>query len=898
MNLRSLISVTDKKLRPLWLSPVTRRVNGRHLKGKVKSMKNLILMFGLQLVLLATPVQGADESTYHFNIPRQRADAALTALGQQADTTVIYQYDWVKDQTTNRLQGEYSLSTAVAILLANTALNAQLDSAGHLIITNSNFGNNQTGKGKRKMRIQTTKRKTLLATLVGVFAAGGAAGVHSQETAGATFQGIDEVIVTANKREQGLQDTAMSISVLSSETIEKRGMVEMRDYLSKAPGVVYVEMSGADKRVVFRGLSLGDGEESSAGVYLGEIPLTTAALGHKVPGISLVDIERIEILKGPQGTLYGAGALTGTVRNIPVAPDLHTLEGSVKIDVSSQAESDDYNRSMVGVLNVPLIDDKLALRVAAYNYYSAGFYDSVSTPEVEMVAAETGSTLLLEDDINDNESQGFRATLLWQLSDKLSSTLTLGRQDRNVGLFSVGIRGLGDYEAYHMEVGGGNEEVFEFGNLLVDYDLGWANVTSSASLLKIDASDRLSNLIGSPESAFGPSLFALDGNRRQFSQEIRLTSQLDSPWKYIAGLYYEKASLEQSIGNIWLGSNSALIPIFDPTVGATRILSDLIWENDNDQIAYFGELSYVFNDEWELMLGGRHSDYDRRDQIEYNPNTPFKAGNTDDKISQAVQTYKANLSFTPNTDTHLYVQWAEGFRLGKGQPVPSAIACDVDGNGILDGTSARLTSDVEADTTTNIEVGLKRSMLDNQLTLNAAVFQVEWEGLPVRFLGTQSLCNIVNNAGTARSQGIEFEINYAITSDLLMNIGGAYIEAEVTKDETNPQLVGTNLSNAPLVSASIGGEYSFALGTYPAFVRADVNYVGEYYTTHGEGGLPAGDYVNVDFRAGLNVDQWSLALYVKNLSNNNDAVKYILPDSSLQGLRVPRKIGLEFNYNF
>ena len=137
----------------------------------------------------------------------------------------------------------------------------------------------------------------------------------------------------------------------------------------------------------------------------------------------------------------------------------------------------------------------------------------------------------------------------------------------------------------------------------------------------------------------------------------------------------------------------------------------------------------------------------------------------------------------------------------------------------------------------------------------------------------QQLCSISNNAGTARSQGIEFELNYAVTSDLLMNFGGAYIEAEVTEDEANPQLVGTNLSNAPLVTATIGGEYSFELGAYPAFVRADVNYVGEYYTTHGEAGLQAGDYVNVDFRAGLNVDQWSLALYVKNLSNNNAAVK-------------------------
>ena len=141
----------------------------------------------------------------------------------------------------------------------------------------------------------------------------------------------------------------------------------------------------------------------------------------------------------------------------------------------------------------------------------------------------------------------------------------------------------------------------------------------------------------------------------------------------------KKQALNKSIGNTWLGSNSALIPIFDPALGATRTLTDLVWENDTNQTAYFGELSYAFNDEWELMLGGRHSDYDRRDQIEYNPNTPFKASNADDKISQAVQTYKANLSFTPNTDTHLYAQWAEGFRLGKGQPVPSPVVCDVDG---------------------------------------------------------------------------------------------------------------------------------------------------------------------------------------------------------------------------
>ena len=224
-------------------------------------------------------------------------------------------------------------------------------------------------------------KKNLLAATVAFFMGAGAQVGVAQDGEVATQQNqIDEIIVTATKRGDGtsLQDTAMAISVLSSDTIEKRGLVEMKDYLATLPGVSYIEFAPGENRIVIRGLSLGPSDsQNTAGAYLGEMPMSSAS--RSAFDIKLVDIERVEVLRGPQGTLYGSSSTGGTVRSIPAAPNLEALEGSIKGNFYTQSESDDMSQSFEGVINIPLVDDQLALRVAAYHHDNAGYVDSIST---------------------------------------------------------------------------------------------------------------------------------------------------------------------------------------------------------------------------------------------------------------------------------------------------------------------------------------------------------------------------------------------------------------------------------------------------------------------------------------------------------------------------------------
>ena len=202
-------------------------------------------------------------------------------------------------------------------------------------------------------------------------------------------------------------------------------------------------------------------------------------------------------------------------------------------------------------------------------------------------------------------------------------------------------------------------------------------------------------------------------------------------------------------------------------------------------------------------------------------------------------------------------------------------------------------------TTENIELGAKLTLLDNRLTVNAALFRVDWDNLPITFLGNGNVCSVTNNIGSARSQGIEWDVNYAVTSSLSFNLSAAYIEAEVTDDPITPDSVGKSLSFSPRSNAGVGVQYDFDLGLSPTFIRADVNYIGQYWSNHAESRVPVGDYVDVNVRAGIAWDNMSLSLYAKNLTNEDTVLRYFGFTEDTANTRViPRRIGLELNYTF
>jgi iron complex outermembrane receptor protein len=881
----------------------------------------LISLTGIALVASAASATAppATAPTYSFNIPRQPADDALPVFGKQADITVIYPFDRVANHSTNRLVGTYSVTSAVAILFKNTGLFAHFTSEGHLVISEMDYS-----KGKN----MNTTKKSLLAAMVGLFAAGGMGTVQAQEQVGesARAQGVlDEIIITASRRDKSLNDTAISVAAIGGEEIARRNLSEMNDYLRTVPGVNYVEIGVGRNTVVTRGVAIDPQIEGalssvSTGVYFDEVSLGGLTSLGGSSDLKMIDLQRVEVLRGPQGTLFGSGALAGAIRNIPNAPDLNELRGNIKTSYSATAENGGDNTKFEGVINIPIIEDELAIRAVAYRHDTSGYIDNIAGTVLatngfvregvlasDAIAVNGGAELYQdESDVGAATHEGGRIAVLWAPTDNLNATLTHIYQDTYQNGEPYVELGIGaGYEQTSLQFG--NDEglageraefvdTINITNLVLDYDLGWASLLSSSAWMDGDAG------LNRDESSFGgrPIPILVPGSSESFSQELRLTSKLEGSFQYVVGAYYEE--IETDIRETLWSSTDETADIFGRPFGdSSKQLNRNDFSIAIDQLSYYGELSYRFSDQLELTLGARRFDYERsKRQI-----GEGLFGNFDipSKFDESGTSYKANVSYTPNEDTLIYAQWAEGFRLGNTNSPINRSICDVDNDGILDGTVAPITDGFDSDTTENFELGMKLGLLDNQLQVNAAVYRMDWEGIPLFvFPQGQPLCfqGITANLGEARSQGLEIESTYQITPSLRANLGGAYTNAELTEDV--PSLgfsSGDRLPSSPGYSMNVGLHYEFDISSYASYVQGDYAYVSEFYNKPAETGVELGDYGQLNISAGIAVNAFSVELFVHNVANE-DALTHAdtnLLDNRAFRLR-PRTIGLNVGYQF
>ena len=846
-----------------------------------------------------TKASSITEQPRQFNIPRQRADGALTAFGQQADLTVVYQYDRIKNYHTNQLQGDYKVTHAVAILLANTGLSAEFDAARYLIITDQS-------KGKRMNTANSSKRKTVLAGLVGLFAAGGMTQAVAQGGEAATGQSaIDEIIVTANKREQSLQDVAMAVSALSGETIEKRGLVGMSDYLSTLPGVSMQDRGASQNSVIIRGLASDPQlEDSTVGIYFGETPVT--GLGSSTVGdasgsadIKLVDIDRVEVLRGPQGTLYGSGSMAGTVRVIPAKPNFDRVEAKLGVRFSQTGEQGGNNSMVQGILNVPVLEDTLAVRAVVYEFDNSGFFDNVaaSQPNAEpSVAAAIASTgvALDRNEVGGDKYSGVRLTTLWQPIDQLSFTLAYTQQKIDQEGFPEAHNNLpGDFQQIRLRTGAGGsndgfmENQIDITNLVIEYDIGWGSIMSSSSWVDYDTTSEvdLSFFLASP---FYGKTNTVD---EVFVEELRLSSRLDGPFQFLVGLYYEDSEFTTDSQTLWSG---------DVTLDSGLALFDIDRHKATDQKALFGELEYAITETISATLGARYFDYDQN----FSESTLLLGtAIIDDSSSkdESGESFKFNLSYKPSDDTLIYGQWSEGFRLGQAQAQPSVL-CDADNDGILDDVGFAAPNGIDSDTSESFELGFKKSFRDNRATLNAAIYRINWQGMPVS-ISLPSCTDLVTlNAGASKAEGVEVELKTQLSDRLRLDISASYGEATFTEDAENLGDKGDNLPGSADFNASFGLEYSFTLSGYEAFARSDYAYVSEYYHNIAETGEASGGYSQLNLKAGVVFKAVELDLFVKNLTNANDFtwVETVLSTAGAQrAYRLrPRTVGLNIAYRF
>ena len=553
-----------------------------------------------------------------------------------------------------------------------------------------------------------------------------------------------------------------------------------------------------------------------------------------------------------------------------------------------------------GVINIPLIEDQLAIRAVAYRFNNDGFIENVggSQPTPEIISAETrGGFEAVDRNAGEDEYAGLRLSALWRPVDNLSATLLYTNQEiTQDGLREVDLNLPNDFQQSRLGVNADGEAEgltndAEIANLVVEYDVGWGTLFSSTSNIDYGARSEFS-LFYIP--FWGPSATSGKLDSDIFTEELRFTSSFEGPLQFLLGYFYENNDRSTSLLLDWAGDTPSEVP-------------RLLFEESEEikQRAMFGELTYEIANRWVATLGFRAFEYDQARPVHrlngaVREATQGQRGEFDDT------NYRVNLSYNLGDDILIYGQWAEGFRLGNFQTPINALD-DVDGDGLIlfaDGVLRRVREGITApDTTETFELGLKATLMDDRIRLNAGVFRINWENMPITLTsdGDTESGNVFHfNAGRATSQGVELEIQMVLTDQLIAHATASYAETVLAEDTESIGSKGDNLPGSADVTLALGLEYQFSVAGYDSFIRADYNYVDEFYHNIDEEGQASGGYGLLNLKVGAALGNIDISLFVNNLTN---ADEYTWLDNSFSAVSrayklKPRTIGLNLAYAF
>jgi len=867
------------------------------------------------------------------NIPAQKLGSALQKLAKDRKFQVLYRSDLVRGLDSPGAVGQLTTEEALKKLLSGSALTFKFLGSDTVTIVPATVGSTSGGASGNMTRTeaQDNTDDNLRLAQQAPETSRGASALATAAIGSSTSDpnedlnnfALEEIVVTAAKRAQNLEDVPISIAVIGNEEIERRSLIGMEDYLRSIPGVNEIDNGARGNAIVIRGVSTSPESENAAsgtgptvGTYFDETSITGAA-GYGSGGIDLrpVDMERIEVLRGPQGTAYGDSALGGALRLIPVKPKFDSFDAKVTASYSNTAGYGSDNSMVQGVFNIPLIQDQLALRAVAYRYDESGIYKNIAgtDPATLASAAPFGLTDYIrgftQDDVGRMVSSGVRVAAAWQPTDELNLTATFLKQTIKQDGFAD--QDAGYYEQERIPVppqfrlngdpGEANNSNIDLANLVLNYDLGWAKLTSVASRVE-SGSQYAASLAVAP-------IFFTGGSRSDFKSttaEARLASHLQGPVQFLAGLYYEHVNESNTQITYWPGP-----PAGDP-FGSNPLLGDYDFMRGLKQRAIFGEASYELINKLTATVGGRYFRYGKdqsilREGVLYG--APVGAGVRQylNDLDSGGSTFSANLSYKATADALLYLSWAQGFRLGQPEPgLPST--CDTNHDGYVDGTNLSIASTrkIDSDSLDNYEIGGKFAFFDRRLTVDTSAYHIIWRSLPIRS-NAQAPCTFayVANAGAATSDGAEFQASLLVTKGLRLDFGAAYTDARLSKDAPGllpPAYEGDRLPGSPHVNTNLSAQYSFNLAGRDAFVRADFAYIGKFYGNLQESPqTAAGDYTKIDARAGIAImKKLNVEAFVRNLTND-DAFTWrgLTNQNSVFGYRMrPRTVGVQLGYHF
>ena len=700
-----------------------------------------------------------------------------------------------------------------------------------------------------------------------------AAMVGAVLSANAGAQVLEEIVVTAQKRAQDVSDVPLSIDALTSQSIENSGVTQIRDMAALSPKLTTAaNFQGYQTVLSSRGITASTNLDPVVSTYVDDMPFLILNQGVSPPG-GMFDLNRVEIVNGPQGTLFGQGAMGGTVRLYTNDPNYDGFGGTVRV---SGAHTEDGDPSYTGglALNIPIIDGKLAARVSYSREELGGF---LSYPNVQPKALN---------DENEWEFEGWRAKVLWEPSDAISVKLNYWHNE--VGA-PYGSRlqypeDDGTREMTFLYQGGAQGEAeHDLYSVNFSWDLGWATLENLLSVMDYDQYSL--NFEGSVRGELGT-------DAESTANELRLVSNLDGPLQYVVGYYYFDGDNDQFLSINLIPPNFPLDIFFG--ADATEAKSEVN--------AFFGEVSYEFMDGFVEVLGGlRYFEDDREVKgladvppLQEDEFIPSDRGDTFDSWNPRV-----NVAIRPSEEWMVYVNAAKGFRSGTFNLALSTTAADRVGY-------PEDVTVIDDDNVVSFELGAKYRSSTGALAADLTLFQSTWSDAQqlVTFDPSVFVSTIVN-AGDLDIWGVEYNVTCAPVESLVLNLQGSYIDTEW--DSVNGGLEnftgleeGGPANGIPehqvLASAAWTTDVNlFGDGLqFQAYV--DYRYRDEQSDATGSG-IEADSYTAGNLRFTLSeVDSWDLALFVNNFTDHDEVVETSF--SFIGNVLRPRETGVSFTKYF
>jgi len=800
---------------------------------------------GIMSLSINAPVSADAPAAHDFRIAPQALASALVEFSKQADVQVLVATDVIRNLRTSGVIGHFTEEQALEQLLRGTELGFRWTAHRTITISPRTIvpaGSTQVGSAGPAIRSEK--------------AASSRAAEQSSPQASPESGALDEVIVTASKRAEPLREVADSITAFTGRNLQSLGAQSLEDYIGRAPGVQFQASTPGASNVIIRGVGTAsvypEQGQGTTGIYLNDILLTDPGFAVSIPDLDVFDMQRIEVLRGPQGTLFGTATLGGAINYILNPVSLGRFDVHVQTGVSKTVSASDAGYTAKIAVNMPLVDDVFGVRVTAIKRYEPGFLDNIGTGR---------------DDSNSRKVEDYRLSALWKINDQtdLSFFTFYDRSLNGDGFYSFPQLGQLVRDTFVPEYG---SFISRINSLKFNTNLAFATLTVQGAVSrKSQDSDADFTLFytGVPTSVV---TFA-----RAHSEnfEARLTSPSNQALEWLFGTYY--GHFDESYPDPYLQNN---VDIFYFGAGYK-----------SNELSEFGEATYHFSDQWRATVGGRYYDIHLvTDTLQGGPTTLVTNGGQQRGTGFSP---KSSVTYEPNKDLMMYALASKGFRIGGVNLVaPEA--------------GFRTPATYRSDSLINYEVGIRPAWFEHTVTLDTTLFFIDWSDIQLRLIRPDRF-DYVNNVGVAHNKGIENTLAWTPSKNWTFQANLTYLEAALARSIAlgggTTLLDGATLPGASKWTSSETARYTWSTDFAP-FLSASHRFVSRANSNFSDT-LPIGNYNIFDIRGGAHLGRNVTAdFYVDNIAGKRGATasstSTTFPSYLIDYYIRPRTVGLQFDW--